>query len=134
MKSDADRTGFSKEELIETLKDRDGDLYRIEFHLSGEDSRIQLRENLITEVEIDLILKKLKRMDNASSYGAWTKKALSLINKNPTVSAKKLAAMFNVEKDWLKIHIRKLKNLGFTISHKVGYSISVRGESLIKLL
>ena len=42
--------------------------------------------------------------------------------------------MLNVEKDWLKIHIRKLKNLGFTISHEVGYSISVRGESLIKLL
>ena len=88
--SDADRTGFSKEELIETLKDRDGDLYRIDFHLSGEDPRIQLRENLITEVEIDLILKKLKRMDNASSYGAWTNKVLALNDKTRMFQQKSL--------------------------------------------
>ncbi|GAA4173979.1 hypothetical protein GCM10022218_17670 [Sphingobacterium ginsenosidimutans] len=38
------------------------------------------------------------------------------------------------EKEWLKLNIRKLKNLGLTISHTVGYEISPLGERFIQLL
>ena len=38
------------------------------------------------------------------------------------------------EKDWLKPNEPKLKNLGLTISHEVGYSLSPRGEMLLNYL
>jgi hypothetical protein len=38
------------------------------------------------------------------------------------------------EKAWLKINIRKLKNLGLTISHNPGYTLSPRGKAYLALL
>ena len=125
----AEQTGFSKQELIHTLQGSEGKLYKIEFHLIGEDPRIALRQKPMTELEIELILKKLKRIDSGPR-GPWTKDVLRVINDNPKVSAKNLAEILKVEKDWLKIQIRKLKNMGLTISHEVGYSIAPRGKTL----
>jgi hypothetical protein len=43
-----------------------------------------------------------------------------------------LARMLGREKDWLKINIRKLKNLGLTISHETGDEISPLGKVVLK--
>ena len=37
-----------------------------------------------------------------------------------------LAKKADAEKEWLKINVRKLKNLGLTISHQPGYELSPR--------
>ena len=42
--------------------------------------------------------------------------------------------MTGFEKEWLKLNIRKLKNLGLTISHNVGYRLSPLGEHFIEEL
>jgi Mn-dependent DtxR family transcriptional regulator len=47
-------------------------------------------------------------------------------------SAGYLAAKAGVEKEWLKINVRKLKNLGLTISHQSGYELSPRGQEFLR--
>ncbi|WP_294276703.1 hypothetical protein [uncultured Chryseobacterium sp.] len=42
--------------------------------------------------------------------------------------------MTGFEKEWLKLNIRKLKNMGLTISHTVGYEISPLGSEYLKKL
>lgn len=43
-----------------------------------------------------------------------------------------LAAITGFEKIWLKLNIRKLKNLGLTISHEIGYELSPLGKLYLK--
>ena len=57
-----------------------------------------------------------------------------MIRDKPRVRAADLAKMMGKEKDDLKINIRKLKNLGLTISHDVGYTLSPLGELVLKTL
>jgi hypothetical protein len=45
-----------------------------------------------------------------------------------------LATKLSRERMWLKLNIRKLKNMGLTISHDVGYEISPLGREVLKLL
>ncbi|HSC26686.1 MAG TPA: hypothetical protein VLD67_05400, partial [Vicinamibacterales bacterium] len=61
--------------------------------------------------------------------GAWTRKVLHPIERHPNVEAASLARRMGVEKEWLKANIRKLKNLGLTISHRRGYGPSPRGKA-----
>jgi len=59
---------------------------------------------------------------------------LHLIQKHPKTRAQDLANLMNVEKAWFKPNVRKLKNLGLTISHRVGYSLSPRGTMIFRKL
>ena len=52
---------------------------------------------------------------------------LALIARRPQVRAPDLAAELGRQRDPFKIDVRKLKNLGLTISHPVGYELSPRG-------
>lgn len=40
--------------------------------------------------------------------------------------------MLGVDKEWFKLNVRKLKNLGLTESLETGYRISPRGRALLK--
>lgn len=109
-----------------------GELYRISFELEGEDPRIALRENdTITEDEFTALAKKIDRLDKNSKYGPWTTRILTLILEQPELHAIRYANKLKVDKDWLKTNIRKLKALGLTISHDIGYSISPRGKQYL---
>jgi hypothetical protein len=126
-----DRISWQKE--INNKKQ--GNLYRIEFRLKGPDPRIALRNNSdLTSEDITTLVKRFKRMDNSSKYGPWTKRTLSIIQKHPKKRAVFIAEKLEVEKDWLKPQIRKLKGLGLTISHEIGYEISPRGQALLQKL
>lgn len=46
--------------------------------------------------------------------------------------AGELAAKIGVEKEWLKLNVRKLKNLGLTVSHQPGYELSLRGREYLR--
>ena len=134
---DAMNAGFaSLDELLQLLsKTEQGVIYKINVRYFDEDPRIALRENINPEnVELKEITSKLERLDRYSKQGKWTLEILKLIHQNPTLRATDLAQRTKWEKEWLKLNIRKLKNIGLTISHEVGYSISPLGEKYLEWL
>jgi hypothetical protein len=134
---EARAAGFdSREALLQSLqKVEDGDIYKIAVRYHSQDPRINLRNN--TDLSSDnyaMLVKKLHRLDAASKEGAWTKETLLAISRHPRVVSTELATKLSRERMWLKLNIRKLKNMGLTISHDVGYEISPLGREVLKLL
>ena len=110
---------------------RGGDtVYRIHVTWVGEDPRISLRDNLPDESALAAIATRLSRLD-ARPTGPWTRAILEWIRDNPRVVSKELAASRGVELLPMKADIRKLKALGLTISHDVGYELSPRGDAYL---
>jgi hypothetical protein len=128
---DARRAGFaSRRELLSSLRP-EGRLYRIEFHLAGDDPRAALRERAeISESERAEIDARLDRMDRARGE-PWTRLLLELIAAKPETLAADLAASLGMEKAPFKRDVRKLKELGLTESLLVGYRLSPRGNAYL---
>jgi hypothetical protein len=102
--------------------------YRVRLSYAGPDPRIALREDAdLTDDDVAAIDARLERLDRASSHGPWTMRTLGLIGAHPQRRAPDLAEMDGRETAPFKIDVRKLKALGLTISHPVGYEISPRG-------
>ena len=134
--ADARAAGFlTKRDLLDELSKRNGGVYKIVLTYAGEDPRIVLREDdQLSEDELGDILLRLNRLDARSRNGKWTASAMAAINSHPGIPASKLASEIGCNKDWLKTNVQKLKNLGLTISHKVGYSLSPRGIRVFEQL
>jgi len=127
-------TGFeSKTELLQSFqKVEGGNIYRISVRFHSPDPRIELRENAnLSDQEFDEIQKKLNRLDANSTFGNWTYTILKVIRDNPKKRAVELAKMTGFQKEWLKINIRKLKNMGLTISFDEGYGLSPLGTVVL---
>lgn len=127
--------GFENlEQLLKSLRQNDGNnIYKIELRYHSEDPSIELRsKTTLTNSALEELNNKLDRLDKYSKQGLWTKKVLLAIKANPQLRAVDLAKLTGFEKQWLKLNIRKLKNLGLTISHEVGYEISPLGKALLK--
>jgi hypothetical protein len=108
--------------------------YRVELSWAGEDPRVALREDDdLRPDDVAAIDARLERLDRASSHGPWTMQTLDLIRRRPQTRAPDLAAEVGRERDPFKIDVRKLKNLGLTISHPVGYELSPRGRAYLDL-
>ena len=122
--------------LLKILNKRqDGQVYKIQLAYHSPDPRIQLRNQTnITTSEWATIKKRLENFDTRSNAGPWTLEVLRIIQENPLLRAKDLAQKMQRPKDWFKINVRKLKNMGLTISHPTGYEISPRGQKVIQLL
>jgi len=134
---DAELAGYaSRDELLAELAQYpDGILYRIEFRFAGADRRIALRQaDDLSDADIDALLKRLTRLDKASSHGPWTRQALELIDRHPAVVSTVLAAEMGVDRPVFKLDIRKLKESGLTESLDVGYRLSPRGKRLLSYL
>lgn len=122
----------SIDELLESLGDRGGELYRIEFRLAGEDPRIELRENdRLSAADIESLRRRLERLDRHGAEGPWTEDVLRLIEQFPERRAGDLADLRRMEKERFKIDVRKLKNLGLTESLEIGYRLSPRGRAYL---
>jgi hypothetical protein len=134
---DSINAGFNTlEDLLEALDEiNEGHIYKIKVRFYSEDPRIELREQrTLLDKDFQVLKKKLERLDSYSKEGAWTIEALKAIRDHPELRAADLAFKLKKEKDPLKINIRKLKNLGLTISHEVGYSLSPLGEFVLERL
>lgn len=121
--------------LVSDLPEREGlPLYRVRFHIVTEpDPRTLLAENdQLTPEEISQIARRLDRLDRASSHGPWTRAVLQAIAANPGRRAPDLAQWFGRETQPFKTDVRKLKNMGLTLSLRVGYRLSPRGEALLR--
>jgi len=133
--TDAKRAGFSsRAELLGELRGAlDVPTYRIRFRpADGPDPRAQLAATVtLSDDEIIDLRVRLARLDRASSHGSWTKDVLRAIAERPGVRAADLAASFGRETQPFKVDVRKLKNLGLTLSLEVGYRVSPRGEAYL---
>jgi hypothetical protein len=117
--------------LLAGLTEGDGrQLYRVEFrHLDEPDPRDDLASaDGLDDAEVAEIDRRLDRLDRASRRGAWTRRTLELIRDHPEERAVDLSARMGAERDPFKVDVRKLKNLGLTLSLERGYRLSPRGE------
>jgi hypothetical protein len=124
----------------ELLADLRGDpalpVYRIRLRRIDEpDPRDELaRAASLTEADIVTITGRLARMDRSSSHGPWTGAVLALIADRPGIVSTVLADAMGWERQDFKLHVRRLKELGLTLSLDVGYRLSPRGESYLNFL
>lgn len=135
--ANAKQAGFdSREKLLAQLNAvTEGKVFKIKVRYHGEDPRIALREQAaLTEAAFTVLKERLQRLDHYSKQGAWTHQLLELIKDNPKLRAADLAAKTGKEKEWLKLNVRKLKNIGLTISHDPGYTLSPLGEEFLRKL
>jgi len=130
---DARRAGYStRQSLVDFLTSKpDGEFYRVEVRPGGADPRIALRED--DDLDDDTVAHLLARLDrlDRSPRGPWTRQFMQMIDERPEVRAPDLAASIGWETKPFKEHVRKLKALGLTISHPVGYELSPRGNALL---
>ena len=133
--ADALRAGHPDAETL--LADLPGDpampMYRVQFHLvRGPDPRDALAaDDDLADADVEAITTRLARLDKASPIGPWTTTTLELITEHPAVRAGDLAPMVGRETAPFKLDVRKLKNLGLTVSLERGYRLSPRGEAYL---
>ncbi len=126
--------------VAELLADLRGDpalpVYRIRLRrIDGPDPRAELARTAgLTDADIAAITARLARMDRASSRGPWTGAVLALIADRPGIVSTSLAESMGWERQDFKLHVRKLKELGLTLSLDVGYQLSPRGKSYLNHL
>jgi hypothetical protein len=134
--TDARRSGYpSATAVIDDLRGSDDlPIYRVRFHaVKGPDPRDELASTAdLTDEEVTDLDRRLTRLDTASAHGPWTTETLKVIAKHPAVRAGDLAEAVGRERAPFKLDVRKLKNLGLTISLEVGYRLSPRGKAYLK--
>jgi hypothetical protein len=106
-------------------------LYMIRFRwLDEPDPRDELAaQGALTDADAETISRRLARMDAASRHGPWTAAFLAQIAERPAVSSEFLAETLVWDRPEFKVHVRRLKALGLTISLDVGYRLSPRGQA-----
>ena len=130
---DAAQAGVrSLDQLLQLLGRRDGaHVYRMRVSLAGADPRVALREqDELSDDDRRAVDDRLDRWD-AARGAPWTREYLRLIADHPGVRAPDLAASLGRETLPFKLDVRKLKELGLTISLPVGYEISPRGRAYL---
>jgi biotin operon repressor len=133
--ADASDAGYP--DVAALVADLQGDpglpLYRIRFRrLDEPDPRdILAATATLTDAEAASIAARLARMDAASRRGPWTAAILAQIAQQPAVSSEYLAEAIGWERAEFKVHVRRLKALGLTISLDVGYRLSPRGQAYL---
>lgn len=137
----AKRAGFAdREELVSFLKRaakrplrENSSLYSVAFHCAGPDDRpAPDRSAALSRADLEALRAKLDGMDRRSQHGAWTRRTLQQISRQPRVPAARLAAAQGRETQPFKADVRKLKKLGLTVSHEIGYQLSPRGRALLE--
>lgn len=109
-------------------------LYRLAFRkIVMVDPRAELASTVVlTDADIADIDARLDRMDRSATPGPWTREVLREIAQRPQVRAKDLESCCRwPDLATFKVHVRKLKNLGLTLSLPVGYRLSPRGEEYL---
>ncbi len=121
---EARRAGFESREAVLAAFNKPGDLYRVELHLEGPDPRVALRETVAAGDDLAALRRAVERLPWALDY-------LRTIEAQPEVRAPDLAAAKGVETKVFKTRVRRLKELGLTISLSPGYRLSPRGEAFL---
>jgi hypothetical protein len=132
---DARRAGHpDRASALAAVDGFDGDLFRVRFHRAGDDPRTLLAATPPDDQELGELLAELDRIDRRSRRGAWTRQVLELIETDPETRAPDLAARVGRDTQPFKRDVRRLKELGLTVSYPVGYRLSVRGRAVVDAL
>jgi hypothetical protein len=133
---DVGRAGYpTREALLADLRGTpELPIYRVAFRaVAGPDPRDELAADAtLDDTDVAELDRRLARLDRAGRDGPWTRQTLSLIEAHPARRAGDLAEMVGREREPFKLDVRKLKNLGLTISLDVGYRLSPRGEAYLR--
>jgi hypothetical protein len=135
----ADAVAAGYKSVAEAVADLRGALedpvFLLRLHAAeDEDPRAVLADSGgLSTADVEEITRRLERLDHASNHGPWTRQTLAIIQKRPAVRAGDLAAELGREMLPFKVDVRKLKNLGLTLSLEVGYRLSPRGEAYLRL-
>lgn len=135
--ADARRAGYPDAgALVANLRgEPDLPLYRIGFRrLDEPDPReVLAADAALTAADVAELDGRLDRLDRASAAGPWTAATLAAIAVHPATRAAELATGLGRETLPFKVDVRKLKNLGLTRSLDVGYRLSPRGATYLRL-
>jgi hypothetical protein len=134
-KADAAKAGYESVDLLmyDLNKGPSGTIFKVKLKYESEDPRLDLREKTdLQDDEFQKLKTKLDRLDK--TRGPWVLKVMKLIKRYPEQRAGDLAEMMQMDKLDFKVNVRKLKNLGLTISHEIGYSLSPFGEVVMERL
>ncbi len=82
--------------------------------------------------ELHVLAAKLDAMERRSPE-PWAWATLGRIAREPRVRAAQLARTFGRETAPFKADVRKLKRLGLTLSHEVGYEVTPAGRALLRV-
>ena len=122
--------------LLQRLKQPalDASVWRVDLRYVGIDDRIERRaSDDLTDDDISSLRSRLDRLDRAGGK-PWTIATLQLIEKYPGVVSTELAKHTGQERPDFKINVRKLKEMGLTVSLQVGYQLSPRGLALLRAI
>ena len=122
------------EDLLSDLRgDASLPLYRIRLRRVDEpDPREQLASAAdMTADELASLSARLARLDRSGRHGPWTTAVLARIAERPATVSTVLADALGWERQDFKQQVRKLKDLGLTISLEVGYRLSPRGAAYL---
>ena len=133
---EAELAGYTSLQALKTELNRrsEGDIYRIEVLGLRKDPRIALRQAPLSDSDLTSLQSRLARLDGAAPDGAWTHRVLVAIRDHPGLRAADLCKLVGQDRDPFKARVRKLKNLGLTVSREIGYSLSPRGEAYLRTL
>ncbi|MDV8023963.1 winged helix-turn-helix domain-containing protein [Rhodococcus sp. IEGM 1330] len=107
--------------------------YLIEVSYLGTDPRDVLADDAeLDETALNALRTTLSRMDSRSE-SAWTRAVLTAIAAEPGRRAADLAEQVGLDTKAFKARVRRLKNLGLTISLETGYRLSPRGTAFLRL-
>jgi len=133
--ADARRAGHtSADEVRAVLRDEpDWQVFRVEFRRLDEPDPRQVLANSadLSRQDIEEIDRRLERLDRAGKHGPWTRHTLQLIADRPETRAPDLAESVGRDTQPFKLDVRKLKNLGLTLSFNPGYRLSPRGRAYL---
>lgn len=123
------------EDLLSDLRgDANLPLYRIRLRRVDEPDPREQRAAAgdITADELASLSARLARLDRSGRNGPWTLAVLTLIAERPATVSTVLAGAMGWERQDFKQHVRRLKDLGLTISLDIGYRLSPRGEAYLQ--
>ena len=133
----ARRCGFdSPIDLLKVAKHGPGErVFVIDFHYDGKaGARGEPATGVVSAEELAELARRLEAMDRRSRIGPWTLATLRVIGARPGVLAARLASSLGRPRDEFKRDVRKLKNLGLTLSLEIGYRLTPQGEALVKAI
>lgn len=131
----ASEAGYATvDELLADLRgDPDVPLYRVRLHRVDEpDPRAELAATpTLSQDDLARLTARLARMDRSAAHGPWTGAVLTQIAGHPGTVSTVLAEALGWERQDFKLHVRRLKELGLTISLTVGYELSPRAAAYL---
>ena len=135
----ADAVAAGYRTVAEAIADLRGDesdpvyLLRLR-HIDDPDPRDLLAHDTdLSTSDVESIAERLDRLDRSAAHGPWTAETLDIIRRRPAVRAGDLADELGRDRLPFKVDVRKLKNLGLTLSLEKGYRLSPRGETYLLL-